>query len=95
MRKNLCVQEYINVRACACACVTLRIIGYLRECVCACVAARLREINKCYDRKMKALLWVTTEHRGRVGTHARTHTHTHTHTHIYILPSCLLVMWVW
>lgn len=51
-----------------CVFVTLRIIGYL----CVCVAVRLKEINKCYDRKMKALLWVTTEHRGRVVTHTYT-----------------------
>lgn len=88
------------MHVCASVCVTLRIIESV--CVCVCVAARLREINTRYDRKMKALLWVTTEHRGRAGTDTHTYTHTHAHTHIhiytdthtYISPSCLLVVWV-
>lgn len=50
------------------------------------VTARLREINTRYDRKMKALLWVTTQHRGRLGTHthighAQIHTYLYTWTH--------------
>ena len=108
--ENVCVQEHMNVCmcvrdfkdhrmcvyvfVCVCACVGV----YVCVWVCVCVAARLREINTRYDRKMKALLWVTTERRGRVGTHTHTHTdrhaHTYTITHTYILPSCLLVMWV-
>lgn len=83
-----CTRAYECVHVCEPACVTLRIIGYRCVCVSVCVAARLREINTRYDRKMKALLWVTTEHRGRVGTHTLAHAHTH------ISPSCLLVMWV-
>ena len=107
-RENVCVQEHMNVCMCVrdfkdhrmCVYVFVCVRVWVCVCACECVFMSLQGWGKSIHvmtEKWKRCSGLQLNAEGgseHTHTHTDRHAHTYTITHTYILPSCLLVMWV-